>query len=73
VEGVVSASDLTPEQNLWGLFLIPDDVVFASQKVLHHGQGLILSNLISAEKFSHRYLPLNFGQIFSEKQLRYMY
>ena len=40
VEGVVSASDLSPDQNLWGISWIQDEEVFASKTVLHHGQVL---------------------------------
>ena len=35
---VVSASDLTVDQNLWGISGVTDEEIFASKEVLYHGQ-----------------------------------
>ena len=56
VVDVVSASDLTEDQNLWGISGVTDEEVFASKKVLYHGQviaALICSGAYSINIFTN--------------------
>ena len=65
VEGVIghiSAQDITDEQNIWGV-VIPDEPIFASGEVIHHGQviaAIICSSLEVGEK-ARKLVKITYG------------
>ena len=65
VEGVIghiSAQDITEKQNIWGA-IIPDEPIFASGEVIHHGQVIaaILCSSIEVGEKARKLVKIRYG------------